>query len=353
MLSVTSTPRAGLTRMIAAMALAGGLTLAASSPSGAAAARANATQRPAQKDCATSPVNPYASKQARKLLCFVVTNYGNHIISGQQESTWIDGPDYEMNYINNNTGKYPAIRGLDRGDSTDFADRAIAWWRAGGIPMVGYHMGAPTFPDGYQGSLQTVSIDKVLTPGTPEYVSFLERLDGVAAQLQRLEDAGVAAIWRPFHEAGGTWFWWSKEGGAQYQRLWRFTYDYLTGTKGLNNLIWLHGFNGEPAASASYYPGGQYVDIAGADTYAGDGNYDPLKAMYDATTGVVGTRIPVALHENGPIPDPDLLQTSGADWVLFNTWHGNHLTVSNSVEHLRKVYQHSYVITRDEVPDLN
>ncbi|MEU4745999.1 hypothetical protein AB0G02_36825 [Actinosynnema sp. NPDC023658] len=26
-------------------------------------------------------------------------------------------------------------------------------------------------------------------------------------------------LWRPYHEAGGTWSWWSKEGGAQYQRL--------------------------------------------------------------------------------------------------------------------------------------
>ena len=94
------------------------------------------------------------------------------------------------------------------------------------------------------------------------------------------------------------------------------------------------------------------MDIGGSDTYAGDGNYDPLKPMYDATRNVVGGTIPIALHENGPIPDPDRLQSSGARWVLFGTWHGNHLTVSNSVSHLQKVYNHSYVITRDELPNL-
>ncbi|MBQ0905316.1 hypothetical protein KBX63_25515 [Micromonospora sp. U21] len=34
-------------------------------------------------------------------------------------------------------------------------------------------------------------------------------------------------IFRPYHEAGGTWFWWSVEGGSQYNRLWRYTYDYM------------------------------------------------------------------------------------------------------------------------------
>ncbi|MFF9211836.1 MULTISPECIES: glycosyl hydrolase [unclassified Streptomyces] len=86
---------------------------------------------------------------------------------------------------------------------------------------------------------------------------------------------------------------------------------------------------------------------------ASDGDYDPLTAMYDATTTVVGSTVPVALHENGPIPDPDLLQQAGARWGLFNTWNAEHLTVSNSVEHLIKVYQHPYVITRDEVPNLH
>ncbi|MGP3968339.1 glycosyl hydrolase [Streptomyces sp. 6N223] len=300
-------------------------------------------------DCTVSPVNPDASPQARAVLCFIRSQYGNHILSGQQESTWIGGPEYEMNHIYNNTGRYPAIRSLDRGDSPDFASRAIAWWNAGGIPMVGYHMGAPTFPDGYDGSRQRVDINRVLTPGTAEYQSFIGRLDGVSAQLQQLENAGAAVIWRPYHEAGGTWFWWSMEGGSQYNRLWRFTYDYMTNVKGLDNLIWLHGFNGEP--NSAFYPGSQYVDIGGADTYAGDGNYDPLKAMFDRTYAIVGPSRPIALHENGPIPDPARLQSSGARWVLFNTWHGNHLTVSNSTSHLRYVYNHSYVITRDELPD--
>ncbi|MGM1058977.1 glycosyl hydrolase [Saccharothrix sp. Mg75] len=300
--------------------------------------------------CSVDPVTPNPTPQARKLLCYLYSQYGNHIISGQQESTWIGGPDHEINHIRTNTGKYPAIRALDFGDSKDLAPRAIAWWQAGGIPMIGYHMGAPTKPDTYEGTQMQVSINAVLTPGTAEHRSFTDRLDQSAAMLQQLEDAGAAVIWRPFHEAGGTWFWWSKEGGGQYNRLWNFTFDYFTRVKGLNNLVWLHGYNGQP--QASFYPGKPVVDIGGADTYAGDGNYDPQNAMYNAVRTIVGTSVPIALHENGPIPDPDRLVSTGTRWVLFGTWHGNHLTVSNSISHLRKVYNHSYVVTRDELPNL-
>ena len=165
-----------------------------------------------------------------------------------------------------------------------------------------------------------------------------------------MQAAGGAVIWRPFHEAGGTWFWWSKEGGSQYNRLWRFTFDYYTRVKGLHHLVWMHPFNGQP--SSAFYPGKAYVDVGGADTYAGDHN--PLLPMFNTTRNIVGSTIPIALHENGPIPDPNQLQSSGARWVLFNTWHTTWLTNTsvNSTTFLRDVYNHSYVITRDELPNL-
>ena len=66
------------------------------------------------------------------------------------------------------------------------------------------------------------------------------------------------------------------------------------------------------------------MDVGGADTYAGDHN--PLLPMFNTTRNIVGTTIPIALHENGPIPDPNQLQSSGARWVLFNTWHTTWIT---------------------------
>ncbi|WP_410814159.1 glycosyl hydrolase [Micromonospora sp. 067-2] len=313
--------------------------------------RPTPTPTPPGGSCTAQPVDPQATAQARRLLCYLYSQYGNHILSGQQESTWVDGPDYEMNYIYSRTGKYPAIRGLDMGDSPTFGSRAVSWWNAGGIPMVGYHMGSPAQgQDGYAGSQMNANINAALTPGTADHTRFLQRLDAAAAQLAQAQAAGAAVIWRPFHEAGGTWFWWSKEGGSQYVRLWRFVFDYYTKTKGLHNLVWLHPFNGSP--TSSFYPGKAYVDVGGADTYAGD--HGPLTSLFNSTRSIVGGTVPIALHENGRIPDPGQLQSSATRWVLFNTWHSTFVsdTSVNPVSTFQQVYGSSYVVTRDEVPNL-
>ncbi|WP_328346774.1 glycosyl hydrolase [Micromonospora sp. NBC_00421] len=293
--------------------------------------------------CTVAPVDPQATTQARKLLCYLYSQYGNHILSGQRET---NGSEAEFNHILTNTGKQPAIRGLDMCDRPGAVDRALAWWNAGGIPLIGWHVGAPATSSCNYGG--TASINATLTPGTAENRSYLAELDAAAAQLQRLQSNGVAVLWAPYHEAGGTWFWWSKEGGSQYQRLWRFQFDYFTRTKGIHNLVWLHPYNGEP--NSSFYPGKQYVDIGGADTYAND--HGPLTSLFNRTRDIVGGTVPIALHENGPIPDPDQLQSTGSRWVLFSTWNGSWLTERNDVTFLRRVYGHSYVVTRDEVPNL-
>ncbi|WP_271190460.1 glycosyl hydrolase, partial [Dactylosporangium matsuzakiense] len=300
--------------------------------------------------CSAAPVDPNATAATKRLLCYVYSQYGNHIISGQQESTWVSGPDYEMNYIHNVSGKYPAIRAQDMGDSPDFGARGLAWWNAGGIPMVSYHMGSPAQDtDGYAGSQLNANINAALTSGTADNNRLNQRLTNWANQLKIIQNGGGAVILRPWHEASGTWFWWSKEGAGQYNRLWIYTFNYLR-AQGVHNVVYLHPFNGSPAAA--WYPGKQYVDIGGADTYAGD--HSPQTSMFNAARNVYGGTMPIALHENGPIPDPGQLQSTATRWVLFNTWHTTWITDTsvNPAATINAVYNSSYVVTRDEVPNL-
>ena len=64
------------------------------------------------------------------------------------------------------------------------------------------------------------------------------------------------------------------------------------------------------------------------------------------------------LNSNGSITAtrsglcPDVANQATANGTAVNTWHGNHLTQENSISHLRKVYNHGYVVTRDELPNL-
>ena len=57
--------------------------------------------------------NPKASAQAQALYNFLCDTYGNNVISGQQESTWMGSENYEFDIIKRASGKYPALRGLD------------------------------------------------------------------------------------------------------------------------------------------------------------------------------------------------------------------------------------------------
>ena len=82
-------------------------------------------------------------------------------------------------------------------------------------------------------------------------------------------------------------------------------------------------------------------------------DHGPLTSLFNQARGVYGSTVPIALHENGPIPDPAQLQSSATRWVLFNTWHTDFIQPGvNATAFLNTVYNSSYVVTRDEVPNL-
>lgn len=303
--------------------------------------------------------NPTPSREAVALFDYLKDSYRNKTLTGQQESMWMpDGPLHELNFIAKNTGaKAPAILGLDylnhlnKSEVDGVTQRAADWYLTkGGIPTICWHWGAPTIGQGYDNSKKAFDINKALTEGTTENLAMMKDLDVVAAELTKLRDKGVPVLWRPFHEFTGTWFWWGMGGSEGFKKLWIKMYNYYTIDKGLNNLVWVLGYTGEP--KVTYYPGDQYVDIAAADTYVSDNG--SLITLYRNVEKIVGKNRPIALHENGPIPDPDKVIADGADWLYFMTWHTSFLTdgKSNTPESLNKAYNHDRYITRDEIPNL-
>jgi hypothetical protein len=296
--------------------------------------------------CTVSPVNPNATPQARKLLCYLYSLYGNHVLSGQQETSW-SNPANDITYYTSMIGKAPAILGGDYLYPSGTSTRAIAYWNAGGITMIRYHMGAPPNADSYQNAMGSANLNNVVTAGTTENQSFNTKLDYVATEIAKLQAANVPLIWAPFHEVQANgWFWWSKGSGAQYVALWRYMFNYLTTTKGLNNILWLVPFSGSP--NSAYYPGKAFADIAGPDTY---GTNPPFTSNYNSARTIVGTAIPIALHETGTIPQPSTMFPTAAPWLLFNVWAGFE-TSANTVSTLTSAYNSPFTVTRDEVPNL-
>lgn len=277
--------------------------------------------------------------------------YGTVCLTGQMESTWMGSPDYEMNYLEQHTGKLPAIRGLDfmHNDFQGVTDRAKEWWEKGGIPTICWHTGAD-FASGYDESKSdNINWAKALTPGTEEYSELVLAMDRAVPYLQQLEDAGVPILWRPFHELDGGWFWWSKGGSENFVKLWQLMYSRYTDYWGLDNLIWVYGYSGNGGDMAAWYPGDDYVDLLGADSY----NWGPNENLYVGCDEMAPEGMPIVFHECGTIPTEEQMTSTGAKWLFFMTWHTEYLTESknNTTDSLNEIYNSEYFITLDELPD--
>ncbi len=291
--------------------------------------------------------NPKASKEAVALYAYLNDMNGKKILSGQMSSSW--GVN-EIQYLQETTGKLPAINGFDfinPRDNQQEVDGAINWWKSGGISTIMWHMGAPGKGQGYESSKMAADIDSCLQKGTQEYEIFWSELKAKADLLEQLQQANVPVLWRPFHELDGHWFWWSKQGPEKFKKLWIAMYDYFTKTRKLNNLIWVLCYTDK--SDARWYPGDKYVDIAGADIYGVGDN--PQSGMYQNVKKAAKAGIPTAYHECGVPPDPNKCIQEGAMWSWWMQWHTGHLTKTDK-SYLKTVYSHDLVVTKDELPDI-
>jgi beta-mannanase len=310
-----------------------------------------------------TPVTPNASQQTKNALCYLYSIYGKSVLSGQQEANWSDNPTDISSYAGQGL-KTPAVHG------TDFAyhssagctgvnistTHAIAHWNAGGLVMYRYHSGMPVsgttcMNDCYTGTNCSEStpsgsfFTNIITAGTAENTSWNGRLDYMTVQFKAMAAANMPVILALFHETQSNgWFWWSKGTGAQFIALWKYSFNYLTATKGNNNIIWLMPYSGAP--NSGYWPGPSMVDISGGDTY---GSNPPFTSLYSSCKGVMGGTMPIALHECGTAPNPSTMFPTAAPWVLFSVWAGYE---NNQWANLKTIYADSHTITRDLIPSL-
>ncbi len=337
-----------------------------------------------------------ATSQTQSLMNYLTDVYGKNILSGQQE-IYKYGPhdfDYEFNYIYNLSGEYPAIRGFDflncnplYGSEDGTTDRIIDWVKnKNGIATASWHITVPkNFANYTLGDKvawdQATYVPKetdfnaanVTVEGTKEHDYYMLCLKGLAEKLKTLQDANVPLIFRPLHEAEGSggetgsWFWWGKSGSAVYKDIWKLTYDTLTNTYGLHNLIWeWNSYTYD--TSTNWYPGENCVDMVGYDKYnctdwsTGSAvlkhNDSAISGTFYNLVNQYGGKKLVAMAENDSVPTLSNIQTEKAGWLYFCPWYDggsdNNNFLSNSVfnkpEDLKEIYQSDYCITLDELP---
>jgi mannan endo-1,4-beta-mannosidase len=110
------------------------------------------------------------------------------------------------------------------------------------------------------------------------------------------------------------------------------------------------------------------VDLIGEDIYAPERDYgSQATKFYEIVEYLheLGTMKPIGLTECGTVPGINEMERDKAMWFMFATWNGgfvqkisgNRHTGEYSdeyteVEHLRKMYNDSRVVTLNDLPDL-
>jgi mannan endo-1,4-beta-mannosidase len=313
-------------------------------------------------------VIPNPSAATTELYNFLSKTYGKVILSGQY------GGDVEFNRIKSVSGKTPLIRGFDlidyspsrvaHGATSTETEKAIAWHAQNGIVTFAWHWNAPKdlidqpgkeWWRGFYTEATTFDVTKAMNnTASEEYTLIIRDIDAIAVQLKKLKDENVPVLWRPLHEAEGAWFWWGAKGPEPCKWLWKLVFDRLVNYHQLNNLIWVWTSTAS-AAAIDWYPGDNYVDIIGADIYLPAGTYTSNFIMFDNLASIFGGKKIITLSENGPLPDAERLFVERAAWNWFCTWGGSFITdgLSNSAAQINTVFNHEYVITLDELNDVD
>jgi mannan endo-1,4-beta-mannosidase len=193
--------------------------------------------------------------------------------------------DKDRSDIKSVTGSYPALYGWDLSgierDSTRDINRIPfnkqreyikQIYARGGINTFCWHLPNPVNgKTAWDTSQNTV---KEIIPGGAHHDAYVLWLDRVAKYIETLkgEDGEpIPILFRPFHELTGNWFWWCENTCTpdEFKALWRFTVDYLRYTKKLHNLLIVYSvadFKAE-AEFSERYPGDDYADVVGFDSY--------------------------------------------------------------------------------------
>lgn len=172
-------------------------------------------------------------------------------------------------------GKDQSLNGVTTADLT----RTILEARSRGEVITACaHLNNPlTGGDAWDNSENTV-VKQILENGSEVNLTYRSWLDNLAEFVETLKDDNgrpIPIIFRPYHEHTQTWSWWGSNNTTQEEFIdfWRFTVDYLKNEKNVHNLIYaispqLDGV-GTKANLLYRWPGDDYVDFIGMDSYHG------------------------------------------------------------------------------------
>lgn len=197
--------------------------------------------------------------------------------------------------VKNAVGDYPAVFGWDtlsldghekpgvEGDPEQSLKNVITSMKTahelGGIIVLSMH--PYNFVTGGSFNDTSGNVVNEILPGGSKNTEFNQWLDRIAELAHGLKDEDgkdIPLLFRPFHEQTGSWFWWGESSTKtdQYKAVYRYTVEYLRDTKKVHNILYVYSPNitapGDQERYLATYPGDDYVDIFGIDSYDSKAN---------------------------------------------------------------------------------
>ena len=333
-------------------------------------------------DLCNAPVTKNATPAAIKLYNFLVNNFGKKTISGVMTGnmdayTKGDFTKHEdVQAVYQKSGKYPSLVGSDLMNATgankdqswfqEYTEKAIdiakTTWKKGGIPAFTWHWRpgdeVEFYVKGAHDTYTEFDFTEAFVTGTTSwdtvstaYKALIADIDLVSKIFLDLQKEGVAAIFRPLHESGGNWFWWSTHTGKQFAALYQLLYERMVFVNGVNNLIW--DFNPKDASMMTWTPGETYYDVLSVDIYNKANDHQSNSAAFIDLTNKAGTNKLISLSENGPIPDVDNMYNDGATWSWwmpwYDSWSAGYISQTSEEVWLKNLADER-IITLDEMP---
>lgn len=197
------------------------------------------------------------------------------------------------------TGDYPAVHGWELGhleidkpvnlDSVPFAamqQLIRQGYERGAIITISWHLNNPlTGKSAWEPAPGTVAS---ILPGGTRHELYKSWLDKISAFMNNLKDGHgkfIPAIFRPFHELNGNWFWWGGNNctADEFKKLWVFTVSYLRNEKQMHHLLFAYNTD-RFSTEQEYldkYPGDEWVDVIGFDIYQRNSSNEKFIADID------------------------------------------------------------------------
>jgi beta-mannanase len=324
------------------------------------------------------PADPQALPIVQNVLDWLYTLPGKttkKVMSGQIHANII-------NDIHNQTGYRPALLGDEFNDMNRWDDFGSAvssrqamldHWNNGGLVSIYMLVGNPKNKTGMRDTdFSDADMEAAVTPGTEINTNYNEYLHTFAVHARWLSDHGVPLMVRPLPEMNCC-FWYGRKSFKSYKRLYQYTFDYLTRTENLHNLIFQWGpsaWNGAEQPDSNYvdyYPGDAYVDIVGLDVYK-DLTESSVLTSYDLRACPMLSALGkiFAFNEFGPKgetrpssarADYRKLMTGIKSYcptaTLWMSWSVEWSMDANYNDHVKELLEDPWVINRGDLPDFD